>query len=52
MLTGGPAADPTEPVSADEVLRLEREAFMRLIHTDATLARIEHTVATGKPLRN
>ena len=52
VLTGGANADPTEPVSADDVLKLEREAFMRLIRTDATLARIEHTVATGKPLRN
>lgn len=52
VLTGGPEADPTEPLSEDEVLRLERAAFMRLLKTDATLARMEHMLETGKPLRN
>jgi 3-hydroxyacyl-CoA dehydrogenase len=52
VLTGGDKADMTEPVSADRVLKLEREAFMRLVKTDKTLARIEHTLETGKPLRN
>ena len=52
VLTGGAKADMTEPVSPDRVLNLEREAFMRLVKTDKTLARIEHTLETGKPLRN
>jgi 3-hydroxyacyl-CoA dehydrogenase len=52
VLTGGPGADMTEPLSEDDVLKLEREAFMRLVRTDATLARMEHTLETGKPLRN
>ncbi len=52
VLSGGPGADHTEPVGEDEVLKLEREVFMRLAHTDATLARMEHIVETGKPLRN
>lgn len=52
VLTGGPTADQTAPVNEDDVLALERRAFMRLIKTDATLARIEHTIETGKPLRN
>jgi 3-hydroxyacyl-CoA dehydrogenase len=52
VLTGGTKADMTEPVTADRVLTLEREAFMRLVKTDKTLARIEHTLETGKPLRN
>ncbi|MFQ5958160.1 MAG: enoyl-CoA hydratase-related protein, partial [Alphaproteobacteria bacterium] len=52
VLTGGSAADPTEPVSDDAVLALECAAFMRLVKTEATLARMEHTIATGKPLRN
>lgn len=52
ILTGGPDADPTEPVSEETLLLLERQAFLRLIRTEATLARIEHTLATGKPLRN
>jgi len=33
-------------------LDLEREAFMELIATEKTQARIEHTLKTGKPLRN
>ena len=32
--------------------RLEREAFLALIQTPATLARIEQMLETGKPLRN
>ncbi len=52
VLTGGAKADITEPVTTDRVLTLEREAFMRLVKTDKTLARIEHTLETGKPLRN
>ena len=51
VLSGGPA-DPIDEVSEDDVLRLERRAFMRLLKTPATLARIEHTLETGKPLRN
>ena len=34
------------------LLALEREAFMGLVRTPGTLARIEHMLATGKPLRN
>jgi 3-hydroxyacyl-CoA dehydrogenase len=33
-------------------LRLEREAFMQLIATENTQARIDHMLKTGKPLRN
>ena len=52
VLTGGPKADFTEAVSEDEVLKMERAAFMRLVKTPRTLARVEHTLETGKPLRN
>ncbi len=52
VLTGGPGADITEPVSEEEVLKLERETFMKLIKTNGTLARMEHMIETGKPLRN
>jgi len=52
VLTGGAGADHTEPTPEDEVLALERAAFMRLVRTEATLARMEHTLETGKPLRN
>jgi len=34
------------------LLTLERAAFMRLMKTPGTLARIEHMLVTGKPLRN
>lgn len=51
VLSGG-AADHVEPVKEAQVLELERAGFMRLIRTNATLARIEHTLETGRPLRN
>jgi 3-hydroxyacyl-CoA dehydrogenase len=51
VLSGGPA-DPIDLVSEDQLLTLERAAFMRLAKTAGTLARIEHLLVTGKPLRN
>jgi 3-hydroxyacyl-CoA dehydrogenase len=51
VLSGGDA-DHTKPVGEEELLALERKAFMALIRTPATLARIEHMLETGKPLRN
>ena len=51
VLTGDDA-DPTVPVPATEISRLEREAFLALVRTPATLARIETMLETGKPLRN
>ena len=32
--------------------KLERSEFMALLHDERTQARIAHTLATGKPLRN
>ena len=52
VLTGGPGADHTEPTGEATVLKLEREAFMRLVRNEATLARMETMLTTGKPLRN
>ena len=52
VLTGGPKADFTEALSEDAVMKLERAAFMRLVRTPGTLARVEHMLETGKPLRN
>ena len=48
------AATPTSPtpLGDDDLLKLERAAFMTLIKQPATLARIEHMLETGKPLRN
>ena len=51
VLTGGDT-DITETVSEDDLYGLEREAFLALIQTPATLARIEQMLETGKPLRN
>ena len=51
VLSGGPS-DPTDELTEGDVLALERHVFMRLIKTPGTLARIEHTLNTGKPLRN
>ena len=39
-------------VSEDYILELEREAFVSLCGNEKTLARIEHMLNTGKPLRN
>jgi 3-hydroxyacyl-CoA dehydrogenase len=51
VLTGG---DVDGPVTLDEagVLALERAAFLRLVGTAPTLARIEYFLETGKALRN
>jgi 3-hydroxyacyl-CoA dehydrogenase len=51
VLSGGDT-DVTETVSDDALLALERQAFMTLIRHPATLARLEHMLETGKPLRN
>jgi 3-hydroxyacyl-CoA dehydrogenase len=39
-------------VTEQELLDLEREAFLGLIGERKTLERIQHTLKTGKPLRN
>ena len=51
VLSGG-NTDITETVSEDEVLTLERDAFVSLARTSATIDRIQHMLKTGKPLRN
>jgi 3-hydroxyacyl-CoA dehydrogenase len=51
VLTGG-GTDIIDTLSEQQMLDLERHAFLRLIRTAPTLARIEHTLETGKPLRN
>ena len=50
VLSGGADADITEPVADEDLLKLERQAFMTLVRQPATLARIEHMLDTGKPL--
>ncbi|EZP84303.1 3-hydroxyacyl-CoA dehydrogenase [Novosphingobium resinovorum] len=51
VLTGG-EADLVDVVSEQELLKLEREAFMRLVRSPRSIARVEHMLETGKPLRN
>jgi 3-hydroxyacyl-CoA dehydrogenase len=51
VLSGG-KTDHTEIVTEDHVTKLERAAFMKLVKTESTLARMEHMLTTGKPLRN
>ena len=51
VLCGGDT-DILDVVSEQQMLDLERRAFMRLARTGPTLARIEHTLETGRPLRN
>ena len=51
VLTGD-ETDGTTPLGEQALLDLERRHFMQLAHTAGSLARIEHMLATGKPLRN
>ena len=51
VLSGGDT-DMSEALTEQQVLDLEHEGFMELVKTKASLARIEHMLETGKPLRN
>jgi len=51
VLSGG-SHDMTETLTEDQVLDLERAAFMALVRTGGTIDRIENMLTTGKPLRN
>lgn len=51
VLSGGDT-DVIKLVDEDALYDLEREAFMRLVRHPGTLARVEHMLLTGKPLRN
>jgi 3-hydroxyacyl-CoA dehydrogenase len=51
ILCGGGLIHASE-VSEQYLLDLEREAFLSLAGMPETLARIKHTLGTGKPLRN
>ncbi len=50
-LTGG-KKDHTDEITDEEVMKLERQSFMALLKTPGTLARVEHMLETGRPLRN
>jgi len=51
IVTGGDA-DIIDEVSEDQLLKLERAAFMESVKDARTQARVEHMLETGKPLRN
>ena len=51
VLTGADT-DTKKPLTEQQLLDLEQKYFMQLIHTPGTIARIEHMLNTGKPLRN
>jgi 3-hydroxyacyl-CoA dehydrogenase len=51
VLTGGDS-DITQTLTEQDLLDLELEAFLTLVQQPGTLARLEHMLKTGKPLRN
>jgi 3-hydroxyacyl-CoA dehydrogenase len=51
IMAGGVLPHPAV-VSEQHLLDLEREAFLSLLGERKTLERIQHTLKTGKPLRN
>ncbi|PZO75981.1 MAG: 3-hydroxyacyl-CoA dehydrogenase [Sphingomonas taxi] len=51
VLTGG-EADLVDIVTEDQLLDLERAAFMASVKDPRTQARVVHMLQTGKPLRN
>ena len=51
VLSGGDT-DFLEPIGEDDLLALERTAFMALAHHPASMARVAHMIKNGKPLRN
>ncbi len=51
VLCGG-ASGSTHEVTEDELLALEREAFVSLCGEKKTMERIQHMLMTNKPLRN
>ncbi|MFP4476444.1 MAG: 3-hydroxyacyl-CoA dehydrogenase NAD-binding domain-containing protein [Desulfatibacillaceae bacterium] len=51
VIGGGDARDNSE-ISEEAMFALEREAFVDFFKTEKTMARVEHMLTTGKPLRN
>jgi 3-hydroxyacyl-CoA dehydrogenase len=51
IISGGDCAEGTL-VTEQEILELEKEAFMSLVAEQKTQDRIMHMLTTGKPLRN
>jgi 3-hydroxyacyl-CoA dehydrogenase len=51
VISGGDVRDNSE-VDEETILKLEREAFVDFWKEEKTVARVEHMLKTGKPLRN
>ena len=51
VISGGEVRDNSS-VDEDVILNLEREAFVEFWKEEKTMARVEHMLKTGKPLRN
>ncbi|MBF0468327.1 MAG: enoyl-CoA hydratase/isomerase family protein, partial [Desulfamplus sp.] len=51
VMSGGNVNKDTE-VSEETILKLERDAFVDFAKEEKTVARIDHMLKTGKPLRN
>lgn len=51
VLSGGDT-DITQPLTEQDMLNLELNSFVHLVQQPGTLARLEHMLKTGKPLRN
>ncbi|MGA8021311.1 MAG: 3-hydroxyacyl-CoA dehydrogenase NAD-binding domain-containing protein [Desulfobacterales bacterium] len=51
VISGG-AIRANSELDEEAILTLERRAFMELLRQEKTVARIEHMLNTGKPLRN
>jgi len=51
VMSGGDANKNTM-MAEEGILKLEREAFIDFVKEEKTLARIDHMLKTGKPLRN
>lgn len=51
VISGGEVRD-NSTVEEDVILKLEREAFIDFWKEKKTMARVEHMLKTGKPLRN
>lgn len=52
ILCGGDDADITKVMSEDDILKLERIGISELAKNPLGLARMEHMLTKGKPLRN
>jgi len=51
VISGGDVRENSK-IDEEVILQLEKEAFIDFLKEEKTVARIEHMLKTGKPLRN